>query len=318
MVTLSDIRDARTAVTERIHRTPLLSSRSIGDRIGASFFLKAESLQRTGSFKVRGVFNRIRLLSPEQRRIGVIGWSAGNHAAALAYAAKVEDIPCTVVMPETAVQSKVEACRSYGAEIVQHGVGMDTYNRMQQLRAERNLTLVHPFDDVEIIAGTGTIGLEILDDLPDVDIVVVPVGGGGLISGIATAIKALRPATKVYGVEPEGAAGLTAALREGKVVRLERTQTIADGLAAPFTGDNALEHIRASVDDVVLVTDDDIAHALRYILERMKLLVEPAGAAATAALLSKKIVVPLGARVVAIGSGGNVDMSRLQEILSRN
>ena len=317
MVTLSDIRDARAAVAERIHRTPLLSSRSIGDRIGASFFLKAESLQRTGSFKVRGVFNRIRQLSPAQRRTGVIGWSAGNHAAALAYASQVEGIPCTVVMPETAVQSKVDACRSYGAEIVQHGVGMETYNRMQQLREERGLTLVHPFDDVEIIAGTGTIGLEILDDLPDVDVVVVPVGGGGLIAGIATAIKALRPATKVYAVEPEGAAGLTAALREGRVVRLERTQTIADGLAAPFTGDNALAHIRAAVDDVVLVTDDDIAQALPYILERMKLLVEPAGAAATAALLTKKIAVPPGARVVAIGSGGNVDMSRLQEILTR-
>lgn len=315
MVHLSDIEDARTAIADRVHRTPLLSSRSIGLRIGADAYLKAESFQRTGSFKVRGVFNRLRLMSPEQRSAGVIGWSAGNHAAALAYAAARDGIPCVVVMPETAVKSKVEACRSYGADIVQHGVGMETFNFMQQLRAERNLTLVHPFDDVEVIAGAGTIGLEILDDLPNVDVVVVPVGGGGLISGIATAIKGIRPETKVYGVEPEGAAGVTAALHEGKVVRLERMQTIADGLAAPFAGDNALEHIRAYVDGVVLVSDDDIAAALRYILERTKLLVEPAGAAATAALLTGKIKLPANGRVVAIASGGNVDASRLREIL---
>ncbi len=316
MVHLHDIQDARTAIAGRIHQTPLLSSHSIGDRIGASFYLKAEPFQRTGSFKVRGVFNRLRLMTPEQRNAGVIGWSAGNHAAALAYAAKVEGIPCTVVMPETAAKSKVEACKSYGADIVQHGVGMETYNRMQQIREEKNLTLVHPFDDPEVMAGAGTIGLEILDDLPTVDVVVVPVGGGGLISGISTAIKSIHPQTKIYGVEPEGAAGLTAALREGKVVRLERTQTIADGLAAPFTGDNALEHIHAYVDDVVIVTDDEIAEALRFILERTKLLVEPAGAAATAALLSGKIPVPAASRVVSIASGGNVDTSRLREILA--
>jgi threonine dehydratase len=315
VVTLTHIQDARAAIADRIHRTPLLSSRSIGARIGASAYLKAEPFQRTGSFKVRGVFNRLRLMSPEQRRAGVIGWSAGNHAAALAYAANTLGIPCTVVMPESAVKSKVEACKSYGAEIVQHGVGMETYNRMQQLREEKSLTLVHPFDDLEVIAGAGTIGLEILDDLPHVDVIVVPVGGGGLISGIATAIKSIRPQTKVYGVEPEGAAGLTAALREGKVVRLERTQTIADGLAAPFTGDNALKHVHAFVDDVVLVNDDEIAAALRYMLERTKVLVEPAGAAATAALLMNRIPLSAHAHVVAIASGGNVDASRLREIL---
>ena len=316
MTSLADIEAARDAIAGRVHRTPLLSSRSLSERAGTRVSIKAECLQKTGSFKVRGVFNRLRRLSPEERARGLVTISAGNHAQALAYGASREGIPCTVVMPAHASRSKVEASRAYGADVVLHGSVFEAFEKCEQLRHERGLTLVHPFDDPDIIAGQGTIGLEILEDAPDTHTVVVPIGGGGLISGIAAAIKALRPAARVIGVEPEGAAAMTLALRAGKPSRLEHIDTIADGLAAPTAGANTLEHVRALVDDVVLLTDAEIRDALAFLLERAKLLVEPAGAAAAAALLAGKVQAPADAHVVIVASGGNVDLPRLEEFIA--
>lgn len=315
MIGIQDIRAAQQHLQGRVHRTPLLGSRTLGERIGASLHLKVEAFQRTGSFKVRGVLNRLRQLTPEERTRGLVTVSAGNHAQAVAYAAAIEGIRATVVMPEHAVQAKVEASRGYGADVVLHGDVFAAFEKMEQLRRERGLTLVHPFDDPQVIAGQGTVGLEICEDLPDVDYVIVPIGGGGLIGGVAAAVRALRPAARIIGVEPVGSAAMTRGLEAGEPVRLERSDTIADGLGAPMTGHNALAHTRAFVDDVVLVTDDQIADALRTLLERCKLLVEPAGAAAVAALLAGAVAVRPGAHVVAVLSGGNIDLQRLRSLL---
>ncbi|HEX7051417.1 MAG TPA: threonine/serine dehydratase [Longimicrobiales bacterium] len=315
MLTLSDIREARSAIADRIHRTPLLSSAALGARTGLTCFIKAESLQKTGAFKVRGALNKVRRLTAEEKARGLVTVSAGNHAQGVAYAAAAAGAACTVVMPEGASRSKVAASEGYGARVVLHGTVTDAFARCEELRREHGYTFVHPFDDPDIMAGQGTIGLEIVEDLPDVDAVIAPVGGGGLLSGTAAALKAVRPEVRIFGVEPTGAAGLHAALRAGGVVRLERIDTVADGLTAPQTGEHVLEHVRALVDDVVLVEDAEIIEALRFLLERTKLMVEPAGAAAVAALLAGKIRLPSGARVVAIASGGNVDLARLRELL---
>jgi threonine dehydratase len=287
----------------------------LGEATGTELHLKTENLQKTGSFKVRGVFNRIGQLSAAERAKGLIAVSAGNHAQALAYASFVSGVRCTVVMPEGASPAKVAASREYGADVVLHGDVFAAFERMEALRSEHGYTLVHPFDDEGVIAGQGTVALELIADLDDIDYVIVPVGGGGLISGIATAVKALRPQARVIGVEPEGAAAVRRALDEGGPVRLERVATIADGLGAPMTGEVALAHIRAYVDDVVLVSDAAISEALTAMLERTKLLVEPAGAAGVAALMAGALRVPRGSRVAVIASGGNVDMQRLKEVL---
>lgn len=316
MIGLSEIREARESSAGRIHRTPLVRSETLSQRAGAEVYLKAEFLQKTGSFKVRGVLHKIRQLSPEQKAAGLIAVSAGNHAAALAFGATAEGVRSTIVMPATASPVKVEASRQYGAEIILHGGVWDAFNRMEELRREKGYTLVHPYDDDHVIAGQGTVGLEIVEDLADVDVVVVPVGGGGLIAGIATAVKALQPNAKVYGVEPEGAAALKRALDAGEVVRLETIQTIADGLAAPMTGPIVLKYAQKYVDDVVLVTDDQIRDALKVVLERCKFLLEPAGVAGVAALLNGKIPVTPNSRIAIVASGGNLDLNRLQTLLS--
>src|ERR671932_2233040 len=316
MVTLQDIHDARAILGSRLHRTPVLAATTLGAMAGVELLVKAELLQRTGSFKPRGVLTKLARLTPEERTRGVIGISAGNHAQALAYGAARAGIACTVVMPVTAVASKVAATRGYGAEVVLHGATtIEAFAEYDRLRTARRLVAVHPFDDPHVIAGQGTVGLEILDDMPDVDAVVVPVGGGGLICGIATAIKSLRPHTRGICVEPEGAPSLRRALEAGRVIPLPSVQTIADGLTAPFAGPLTLDIAQRYVDDVVLVSDDEIVEALRLTLERTKLQVEPAGAAGVAALLARRCGVSPGARVVAVLSGGNVDRALLREIL---
>jgi len=315
MVSLNDIQRAHAVLAGRIHRTPVFSSRMLGEATGTELHLKTENLQKTGSFKVRGVFNKIEQLAAAEWERGLVAVSAGNHAQALAYASFVTGVRCTVVMPEHASPAKVAASRAYGADVVLHGDVFGAFEKMEELRRERGYTLVHPFDDEAIIAGQGTVALELIADLDDIDWVIVPVGGGGLIAGVATAVKALRPSAKVIGVEPEGAAAVRRALDAGAPVRLERVATIADGLGAPMTGDVALAHIREYVDDVVLVTDDAIASALTMMLERTKLLVEAAGAAGVAALLSGALRVPEGSRVAVIASGGNIDLQRLKEVL---
>lgn len=316
-LTLDAVRDAREAIAARIHRTPLFSSRALASRIGArDAFIKAELFQRTGSFKVRGALNRVRTLSPEERARGLITVSAGNHAQGVAFAAAAFGAHAVVVMPENAPRSKVEASRGYGAEIVLHGTVNDALERSLELKREHGYTYVHPYDDPAVMAGQGTVGLEVLEDLEgDVDVVVVPVGGGGLLGGIATVAAALRPDARVIGVEPTGAAGLARALEAGRVVRLDRVDTIADGLTAPETGKLVLDIATRLLHDLVLVTDDEIAEAMRFLLERAKLPAEPAGAAATAALLAGKVDVGPGDRVVTLASGGNVDVARLGRII---
>jgi threonine dehydratase len=252
-------------------------------------------------------------LSDDEKRKGVISLSAGNHAQALAFAAAAIGVSSTIVMPSNAVQSKVDATKGYGGEVIL--TDGDLLQTALDIQKKRGLTLVHPFDHLMTIAGTGTLGMEILEDVPDVDVVVVGIGGGGLISGVAAAIKQKKPQVRVIGVEPEGAPGMTLALREGKPVHLDSVNTIADGLAAPFVGQHNLRHVQEFVDDVVLVNDDQIAEALLLILERCKVLAEPAAAATYAALLSGKVSVPSGATVVCVLSGGNIDRARLKSIL---
>jgi threonine dehydratase len=302
-------------IKSRVHRTPLLSSRSLSERFGCHFHLKAECFQKTGSFKVRGVFNRIHHLTPEERARGLIGISAGNHAQALAYGAATEGVRCTVVMPAHASETKVAASRGYGADVVLHGDVFEAFEKMEALRREHGFTLVHPYDDPIVIAGAGTAGLEIAEDVPAVAVVIVPIGGGGLISGVAAAIKQLQPRARVIGVEPAGAPAMKRALELGTPVRLEHIDTIADGLSAPIAGVNTLAHVQTFVDDVVVVDDDALRDALRYVLERCKILLEPAGAAGIAAMMSGLVPVSASDNVVCVASGGNFDLKRLKEAL---
>ncbi len=317
--TLDDVRAAAERIAPHLHRTPLLGSRSLSELTGQELSFKCENLQKTGSFKPRGAVNRIATLDPEAVDRGIITISAGNHAQGVAYAAARLGVEAVVVMPETAVASKVEATRGYGAECVLHGDVHAAFEKLRELQQERGLMLVHPFDDPMLIAGHGTVGLEIVEgaDAP-FDAVVVGVGGGGLISGVATAFEALSPGTRVFGVEPEGAATMTSALAAGEVVRLEDLDTIADGLAPPFVGELNLAIVERAVERVVTVTDVEIRTAMAILLERLKLLVEPAGAAAMAALMTGKIPLEPGSRVAIILSGGNVDVRRLAELLPKH
>jgi threonine dehydratase len=314
MLELPDILAARERIAGRIHRTPLISATSLGAAARVQLFLKAELFQKTGSFKVRGVLNKLLAMDPAQRARGLISLSAGNHAAALAWAATAAGTKATIVMPASAVPFKIEATRRYGGEVVlTEGNLLDTCLAIQQ---ERGLTLVHPFDDPLVMAGQGTVGLEILDDLPDLDWVLVPVGGGGLLSGIAAAIKAKRPPARVIGVEPVGADIVHRSLQAGRPLTLEgRPTTVADGLAAPFAGEHTQAQIARDVDQVVLVEDDAILASLKALVERAKLVPEPAGAAALAALVAEAVELPPGSSGVAVVSGGNVDPALLRRIL---
>ena len=314
--TIDDIRAAAVRIAPHLHHTPLLGSHSLSELTGYKLSFKCENLQKTGSFKPRGAVNRIATLDPEAADRGIITISAGNHAQGVAYAAARLGIKAVVVMPETAVASKVEATRSYGAECILHGDVHSAFEKLQEVQQDRGLTLVHPFDDPMLIAGQGTVGLELLEkDGAPFDAVVVGVGGGGLIAGVATALSSLAPETRVFGVEPEGAATMTLALAAGSVVRLDDLNTIADGLAPPFVGELNLAVVEHLVESVVRVTDVEIRYAMALLLERMKLLVEPAGAAALAALMNGKIPVERGTRVAVILSGGNVNVQRLAELL---
>lgn len=313
LVDLRDIWAARDVISGTLHRTPIQSSGYLGGLIGVDLSFKLEMFQKTGSFKPRGVLNNMHHLSDAEKSRGVISLSAGNHAQALAFAATAIGVSSTIVMPSTAVQSKVDATRGYGGEVVL--TSEDLLETTLKLQNERGLTLVHPFDHPMTIAGTGTLGLEILDDVPDVDVVIAGIGGGGLISGVAAALKLSRPEIKVIGVEPEGAPGMTKSLEQGSPAHLDSLNTIADGLAAPFVGEHNLAHVQKYVDEVVLVSDDEIVEALLLILERCKVLPEPAAASTFAALFSGKVKVDAGSTVVCILSGGNIDRARLKSIL---
>jgi len=315
LVQLDDLLAAQRLIAGRVNHTPILTSASIGEQLGVKLYFKAEVFQKTGSFKVRGALNKLHHLTDAEKQQGVITISSGNHAAALAYAGTLLGIQTTAVMPETAAASKVEATRRYGGNPVLHGMGTEFVARALELQKERNLAFVPPFDDLLIIAGQGTAGLELMADVPTPDVVIVPVGGGGLIAGVAAAVKSRNPATQVVGVEPVGASAMTQSLEKNEVVHLDKTSTIADGLAAPFAGEHTLRHVQHYVDQMVLVTDDEIMDALRLILERCKVMVEPAAAASLAALLHQKVIVKPGATVVCVLSGGNIDRSRLKDFL---
>jgi threonine dehydratase len=313
LVTHDRIASAREVIRGRLHYTPVARSTYIANVVGAPVSLKLELFQKTGSFKPRGVLNRLANMTDAERQRGLITLSAGNHAQAVAWAAREYGVRATVVMPTRATQAKVDATRGYGGDIVQ--TDADLLSTALELQRERNLTLVHPFDCPFVIAGQGTLGLEIVEQVPDLGTVLVGVGGGGLISGVAAAVKSIKPNARVIGVEPVGAAGMTESLRRGEPARLDRLDTIADGLAAPFAGRLNYLHVRDLVDDMVLVTDDEIIAAIPILMERCKVMPEPAGAATTAALLSGKVRLTPGSTTVAIVSGGNIDRGRLKQLL---
>jgi threonine dehydratase len=325
LVTLAQVQEARPLVASRVHRTPLLSSRTAAQFVEAAtgvepadgrLYLKAEHLQKTGSFKPRGMTWKIASLTTEERLRGIITLSAGNAAQAYAWAGRSAGVPVTVVMPAGAVRSKVEACLGYGAEVILHGQDVgEALAEMERLRDARGLTYCHPFDDPFVIAGHGSIGLEILEDLPEVDVVVVGVGGGGLISGVAAALKESRPQVRVYGVEPERSNAVSLGLERGEVVRIQPV-SVADGLGAPFAGAWTLAMTRRYLDGIELLDDPTILAGMRFAAERMKQVLEPAGAAALAALLTGRIPLRTGDRVLALASGGNVEVSRLGELFA--
>jgi threonine dehydratase len=316
VIPLQSIHDAAGRIGGRIHRTPLLTSRTIGEAAGVRLYLKCENLQKTGSFKPRGALNKILTLAAEERQRGLITVSAGNHAQAVAWAAKDIGVKCIVVMPKGAPQSKIDAVRGYGGNIIFEDRSA-LFERLHKEREARGSIYIDPFDDAVVLAGAGTSALEIMEDLPGADVVIVPVGGGGLMAGITSAVKAVRPATRVVAVELEAGPGLGPALEAGRPIEVPRpSDTLADGMTPPFVGKHACEIAREAVDQIVTVTEQEIVDALRLLVTRAKLYVEGSGAAATAALISGKIDVRPGDHVVAIVSGGNVDFNRLATALT--
>jgi threonine dehydratase len=314
MLTVVDVQAARERIAGQVHHTPLLTATRIGAPLGIQLSLKCETFQKTGSFKVRGALNALMALDDDARKRGVITVSAGNHAQAVAYASALTGVKATVVMFEKAPRIKVEASRGYGAEVVLHGANsLESFAKARELERERGLTFVHPFDDVNVAAGAGTVAFEILE-ATEADVLVVSIGGGGLISGIATVARTRSPKTRIVGVEPTGAAVIRKSLDSGKPEKLDRIDTFADGLTAPMAGELTFPVIQRLVDDVVLVSDDEIREAMRVLLTSAKLVAEPAAAAAVAAVMQNRVGAKKGDRVVAVLSGGNVDLTRLAEV----
>jgi threonine dehydratase len=304
---------AYSRVAPSTNRTPLMSSRMLKELTGFDVRLKAEMFQRTGSYKIRGPLNKFAELTEDERRHGVVCSSAGNHAQGVALAARIYGIKAVVVMAENATPSKVAATRGYGAEVVLHGSIWDEANeKAQQLVREHGLTYVHPFDDLQLIAGQGTLGLEVIRDWPDVDVIVVPIGGGGLISGVAMAVKAHKPDVRVIGVESSGAPGMRDSVKAGSVVTLDRVDCIIDGLRVKRVGQTTFEVVRRFVDDIVTLPDEQIFDAMLWVMSHAKLVVEGAAAAPVAALLHGLVRAPAGSKVVCVLSGGNVNLDQLR------
>ena len=314
LITLADLRDAARTIAGVVVRTPLLPADELTDRVGAPVWLKPETLQRGGAFKLRGAYNFLAKMSAEDRSRGVIAPSSGNHAQAVALAAKLFGVRATVVMPTTVTAAKRGGAERLGARVELAGTTTaDRMDRAMEIVAAEGGTLVPPYDDPLIVAGQGTAGLEIAQDLPDVGTVLVPVGGGGLAAGVATAIKLSVPNARVVGVEPAGAPKLTRARAAGKPVKLEKTGGLADGLLAVEVGAVPFAHHQAYIDDVVTIADDDLRGAMRFLLDRMKLVVEPSGAITVAALMTG--AVKTRGSVVAVLSGGNIEYAGLRALL---
>jgi threonine dehydratase len=316
LLSLDDVFRARERIGDRLHRTPLLRSGTLSEQVGADVRFKAELLQRTGSFKPRGVLSKLATLSDEEKKRGVISISAGNHAQALAYASGLEGIDALVVMWQTASPMKIGAARGYGATIDTEAPDIPAaFARLEELTESTGRTLVHPYDDPQVMAGQGTVGLEILEDAPDADVVLVQVGGGGLVSGIATAVQGLRPGVRVIAVEPERSPALHESLKAGEPVTVEAA-SIADGLNGPYAGANCVQVCKELGVESVLVSEEALEQAFRFMYTRMKLACEVAGAATAAALLSGVVEVELGQTVAAVVSGGNVAPKTAAAILA--
>ena len=314
-MTLDKIYQAAFALKDVARKTDLIRAPLLNP--GGDVYLKTENLQVTGSFKVRGAYNKISRLTDEEKKRGVIACSAGNHAQGVALAAAKNGIRALICIPDGAPISKVEATKSYGAEVcLVKGVYDDAYRKACELQKESGAVFIHPFDDEDVIAGQGTIGLEILEQLPDADTVIVPVGGGGLISGVAYAVKALRPSCKVYGVQAAGAPGMANALKDGKVEALEKVSTFADGIAVKCPGNLTYDLCSKYVDGIVTVSDDETATAILTLIERQKLIAEGAGAVSVAAAMFNKIDLK-GKKTVCLVSGGNIDVTILSRVISR-
>lgn len=315
MLTLDKVYHASYVLRDAVRKTNLIPTTNICS--DAELFLKTENLQVTGSFKVRGAYYKMSQLSDAEKARGVVACSAGNHAQGVALAAQKNGIQSVICLPDTAPISKVEATRSYGAEVCMvDGCYDDAYAKAQELRDEKGYTFIHPFDDEQVIAGQGTIALELCDQLPDLDAVIVPVGGGGLISGIAFVLKSLNPKIKVYGVEAAGAASMLSARNNGCVDSLPSVSTMADGIAVKRPGDLTFQLCQNYVDEIVTVTDDEISAAILALMEQQKLVAEGAGAASVAAAMFHKLPIA-GKKVVCIVSGGNIDVTILSRVIKR-
>jgi threonine dehydratase len=317
-VQISDIQNARTLLQGIIIPTPILSDEKLSTEIGARAFLKAECLQRSGSFKVRGAYNKISRLSDDEKKRGVIAASAGNHAQGVALAARLHGIKAVIVLPEFAPLTKITATKAQGAEVVLYGATFDeAVGHSRELQQERGLTYVHAFDDEMVIAGQGTIGCEIAEDLPSATVIVVPIGGGGIISGIAIAAKTLIPGVRVIGVQASNVAAVNRSLKAGEPVETEFLPTIADGIAVKRPGEITLPIIKEFVDEVVEVSEEEIARGIFHCVQNNHLVVEGAGGAGVAALLSKKIKVNSDDDVCAVLAGGNIDANLLALVLQQ-
>lgn len=315
MLTLDKVYHANYVLKDAVRNTDIIPASHINS--DAEIFLKTENLQVTGSFKIRGAYYKMSQLSEEEKARGVVACSAGNHAQGVALAAQKNGIQSVICLPDTAPISKVEATRSYGAQVCMvDGCYDDAYAQALALRDEKGYTFIHPFDDEQVIAGQGTIALELCDQLPDMDAVIVPVGGGGLISGIAFVLKSLNPSIKVYGVEAAGAASMLAARQQGRIDTLPTVSTMADGIAVKRPGDLTYQLCQDYVDEIVTVTDDEISAAILALMEQQKLVAEGAGAASVAAAMFHKLPIA-GKKVVCIVSGGNIDVTILSRVIKR-
>ena len=315
MLTLDKIYHAAFVLKDVIRRTELVPAPNVNKK--ATIFLKPENLQLTGSFKVRGSYYKISQLSEEEKSKGVIACSAGNHAQGVALAATKNGIKSLICLPDGAPISKIEATKGYGADVcLVPGVYDDAYKRAIELRDEKGYTFIHPFDDEDVIAGQGTIGLELIDQMKDVDSVIVPIGGGGLISGVAFAIKSLNPNIKVYGVQAAGAPSMKNSVDNKQIERLDSVSTIADGLAVKQPGENTFDICSKYVDKIVTVTDDEVSSAILTLLEKQKLITEGAGAVAVAAAMFDKVPIE-GKKVICVVSGGNIDVNILDRVVKR-
>lgn len=311
-----DIVKIRNSYGSIIRKTPLFYSETFSKMSGSKVYLKAEFSQKTGSFKLRGAYAKIRSMSAEEKKHGVIAASAGNHAQGVAYASKLEKIPCTIVMPLTASPAKVAATRGYGAKVILDGINYDeSWSKAQQISKKTGAKIIHAFDDPQIIAANGAIGLEILEDLPDVDEIYVPIGGGGLAAGILVAVKSKRPNIKVIGVESKAFPAMKNSIKANRLQAVKGARTIADGIAVKMPGKNTFRIINELIDDIVLVDDTQIVKTMFLLMERAKTVVEPAGAVALAYILNAKPA--HNKKIVPILGGGNVDMYLLGQIVSK-